>query len=130
MRQILTLSFLVIGLVLAGNLWSGEAADLLLKKICQETCSGKMSWIQTWNDGERKTKVYQYQGDLTACSHPPQIFYEAGGQKLGFFPEFPVNPQDSASMAKLKEIQEKRAEWLKGLSPGKKLWCDSLSGSR
>lgn len=87
-----------------------------------------MAWVQAWNDASGQAKAYQYQGGLDACSHPPQIFYKADGTELGAFPEFPVNPQDPASTARLKELQAKREGWLRGLSPGKKLWCDRLGG--
>jgi hypothetical protein len=108
------------------NACAGEALDPVAKKLCQGTCSGKMAWVQAWNDAAGKAQVYQYQGGLDACSHPPQIFYDAGGKELGAFPEFPVNTQDPASMARLKELQAKRDGWLKGLSSGKKWWCSSM----
>ena len=83
-----------------------------------------MAWAQAWNDSTGQTKAYQYQGSLDACSHPPQIFYRPDGTELGSFPEFPVNAADSASMARLKELQAKREGWLKGLVAGKKTWCN------
>ncbi|HKX12821.1 MAG TPA: hypothetical protein VJP40_06685 [bacterium] len=126
MRWIPTLSFILLAFLSSGNSKAGEGPDPILKKICQSTCTGRMASVQSWNDDAGKAQVYQYQGDLTACSHPPQIFYDASGKELGAIAEFPINPQDPASAAKLKEIQTKRAEWLKGLSPAKKLWCDRL----
>jgi hypothetical protein len=118
--------FIAVIFLFAGNARAGETPDPVVKKICRGTCSGKMAWVQGWNDAARKVQVYQYQGGLDACSHPPQIFYDLGGKELGAFPEFPVNTQDPASMTRLKELQAKRDGWLKGLSSGKKWWCSSI----
>lgn len=122
-KSFISLALILIGLVTTGDILAGEGPNPVIQKICAGTCSGKMAWVQAWNDGAGKVKVYQYQGDLSACSHPPQIFYEAGGKELGSLPEFPVNPQDPVAMGRLKGLQEKRAEWLKGLSAGEKSWC-------
>lgn len=124
MSWILKLSISALSLFSASCLQAGQDADLVLKKICQGTCSGKMAWVQTWNDAAGQTKAYQYQGSLDACSHPPQIFYRADGTALGSFPEFPVNAQDPASTARLRELEAKREGWLKGLVAGKKIWCN------
>jgi hypothetical protein len=118
--------FIAVILLFASNACANETPDLVVKKLCQGTCSGKMAWVQGWNDAAGKVKIYQYQGSLDACSHPPQLFYDASGKELGTFPEFPVNSQDPASMARLKELETKRGEWLKGLSSEKKWWCGSL----
>lgn len=123
MRWILAIS-LILGSTLSGKAGAEENAAVL-RKICEGTCSGRMAWIQEWRDASQ-ARVYQYQGDLSTCSHPPQIFYDAGGKELGTIAEFPVNSQDPVATAKLKEIQNKRTEWLNDLSPGKKLWCDRL----
>jgi|GEM_PF-3247164 len=92
-------------------------------KICGGTCSGKMAWVQSWQDATGQVRVYEYQGDLSVCSHPPRIYYDAQGTELGANAEFPLDPKDPVSAAKARKGKEKVDGWLKGLVVGPRQSC-------
>jgi len=94
-----------------------------IQKICGGTCSGKLAWVQSWQDSGGQVRVYEYQGDLTVCSHPPRIYYDAQGAELGAMPEFPVDLKDPASVAKASQGKEKVDNWLQGLVAGPRRGC-------
>ncbi len=98
----------------------------VLKKICGGTCSGPIAWVAGWADNQGTIRVYEYQGDLGACSHPPRIYFDGTGQELGVVPEFPVNANDSKSLEQAKTLQSQVAAWLKGLVKKNQWSCGSL----
>ncbi len=105
---------------------ASQPSSAVLKKICGGTCSGPIAWVAGWADNQGTIRVYEYQGDLGACSHPPRIYFDGAGQELGVVPEFPINTNDPKSLEKAKTLQSQIATWLKGLVKKTQWSCGSL----
>jgi hypothetical protein len=76
------------------------ATNPVISQICDVSpCRGQFSRITTFSrDG--KPVVYRYEGDLSVCSHPPYIYYDAPtGKQIYAVGNHPVSgPEESAKL--------------------------------
>ncbi len=114
--------FLVLTLLTLGDL-ACASDSTLIDKICSLDCSGKLAAVYRWRDSVNVVKIYEYQGDLRSCSHPPLIFLDPQGNPLLTIPEEPLNPADGAQAARFKALHQKKQALLKDLLKEKPTYC-------
>src|SRR4030095_1290116 len=95
----------------------------ILKKICASDCAGPMASVTSWRDAKGVAMIFEFRGDLRACSHPPLVFFDTEPKAVLTIPEVALNPQDALQSEQFKALHQKREALLKGLTQGKPYPC-------
>lgn len=67
--------------------------DAALARIKADApCAGAFARVIVWKDADGQVARLEFRGDLSVCSHPPLVWYDAAGNRLEVVPEEPVVP--------------------------------------
>ena len=65
----------------------------VIGKICGvATCAGKLSRLRVFYTPAGRIHRYAHDGDITRCSHPPTMVYDAEGKEVGGISLEPIQP--------------------------------------
>jgi hypothetical protein len=72
----------------------------VLAKVCSaHVCKGRMQRVEIWGDAGGRIRRYLHYGDITVCSHPPLIVFDAEGNEIGSLDERPLVPGSAEARA-------------------------------
>jgi len=111
-------------LSVAGN--SQPVPDPILSKICNGSCTGGVASVVAWHNSAGKTGYYELSGDVSTCSHPPLILYDAKGREVLTIPNQPVDPKKKEMVENFEKLHQKRKELLNGHTPSKPIFCSEI----
>lgn len=89
-----------------------------LSRVCSTApCAGPMSRIDVWRTRTGRVALYVHHGDISRCSHPPSVYFDALGKEVLTQAERPVAPGSADAKRFADEREAVTRDLVKAESP-------------
>lgn len=89
-----------------------------LTRVCSTApCAGPMSLIDVWRTRTGRVALYVHQGDISRCSHPPTVYFDALGKEVLTQAQRPVAPGSADAKRFADEREAVTRDLVKAESP-------------